>query len=115
MDLVNLIVGYNEVDSFSLDFCSNPIYSSQFACENNGQTWDNNVHRVPHNQIVGSGHSYDDFGAIVAGISSISNAPYANFLGDDRNMASSFYATVIGGIGNTASNTASHVSVKEPI
>jgi hypothetical protein len=48
---------------------------------------------------VGSGHSYDDFGAIVAGISSISNAPYANFLGDDRNMASSFYATSLVGLG----------------
>jgi len=108
--LGNLIVGYNEDDSFSLDFCSNPTYTSQQDCQNNGGIWDNNVHRGSHNLVVGIGHSYDDYGAVVAGISGISNAPHANVLGGDRNTASGLYSVVSGGVRNTASGINSSVS-----
>jgi len=95
--LGNLIIGYNETSSNSMEFCSNPSYSVESLCIRSGYQWDNNVRRGSHNLIVGANNSYDDYGSIIAGVGNTSNANYANVLGGIANYTAAVYSNISGG------------------
>lgn len=56
-----------------------------------------------HNLIVGPGHEYRSFGAIVLGYQNRAAAPYANVAGGAHNQATALGAMVAGGSFNLAS------------
>ncbi|MDC7690485.1 hypothetical protein [Vogesella indigofera] len=84
--LGNLIIGYNEDDTYE------------------------NVHDGPndrsgsHNLIVGPEHTYASFGGLVAGYGNFSRAPFSSILGGNKNNTTGMASTVAGGGSNTASS-----------
>lgn len=95
--LGNLIIGYNETSSSSIEFCSNHNYTVESQCTRGGYQWGNNVRRGSHNLIVGSNNSYDDYGSIIAGVGNTSNANYSNILGGIANYTAAVYSSISGG------------------
>jgi hypothetical protein len=64
----NLIVGYNETDpDGGLVLCSNGAFNTQPLCEANAAIWEGNQKTGSHYVVIGRGHSYTQFGGLVAG------------------------------------------------
>ncbi|MEJ2174811.1 MAG: hypothetical protein P8Y76_07850 [bacterium] len=63
-----------------------------------------------HNVVVGAGHSYTDRGGLVVGVANRITDRFATITGGLRNTASAPYANVSGGFLNTASGMFSSVS-----
>ncbi len=106
----NLIVGYDEEYLRPSDFCSDGAYNNQTDCVNNGAYWTNTFKSGSHNIVVGSGHSYSQYGGVVFGYRNVINRRYAVVSGGRYNTASGGYSSVSGGSSNTASGTDSSVS-----
>ena len=108
--LGNLIVGYNAEYVRSSYFCSDGAYDNQTDCESNGSYWWGSFKSGSHNLVVGSGHSYSQYGGVVFGERNVINGPYATVSGGYNNTARGWFSSVSGGIGNTASGKYSSVS-----
>ncbi len=109
--LGNLIVGYDEVNTW-LDYrCSLGDYIDQTTCELNGHTWSNSHKTGSHYLVLGSRNSYSQYGGMVAGGSNYANGVYSTVTGGFVNTASGSFSSVSGGGNyNTASGYASSVS-----
>ncbi len=108
--LGNLIVGYNEEYVRPSDFCSDGAYDNQSNCESNGNYWAGSFKSGSHNLVVGSGHSYSQYGGVVFGYQNVINGSYATVSGGNANTASGLSSSVSGGEANTASGWSSSVS-----
>ncbi len=106
----NLIVGYNEEYVSSSDFCADGAYDNRTDCENNGAYWAGSFKSGSHNLVVGSGHSYSQYGGVVFGYRNIINRANATVTGGRFNLASGINSNVSGGDSNTSSGYASSVS-----
>jgi hypothetical protein len=97
----NLIVGYNETNPGTvmplLLICSDGAYRDQQSCTANGGVWGANQRTGSHNLVIGTWHSYTQYGGVVAGHSNAINRGYANVTGGGFNIASGFVSTVSGG------------------
>jgi hypothetical protein len=97
----NLIVGYNETNPGTvmplLLICSDGAYLDQASCAANGGVWGANQRTGSHNLVIGTWHSYTQYGGVVAGHSNAINRGYANVTGGGFNIASGFVSTVSGG------------------
>jgi hypothetical protein len=121
----NLIIGYDETDASALTVCTYGAFLDQASCEAAEETWGNNHKSGSHNLIIGPGHSYSQFGGLVAGHTNVVNffhssvtggqyntaaGPYSSVSGGQYNIASQYYSSVSGGMYNTASGQFSSVS-----
>jgi hypothetical protein len=97
----NLIVGYNETNPGTgmplLLICSDGAYLDQASCTANGGVWGANQRTGSHNLVIGTWHSYTQYGGVVAGHSNAINRGYANVTGGGFNIASGFLSSVSGG------------------
>ncbi len=109
--LGNVIIGYNDQQSgFGLEFCSDPDYSNETDCTNNGGVWQNNVTTGSHNLIIGIGHSYTSYGGFIAGAYNVINNIHSSVGGGSNNIANGDTSSVSGGRGNSAGAFYSSVS-----
>lgn len=114
--LGNLIVGYDVADGSGNYHCTVGTYgdnvpTDESTCAQEGGVWTNTGFKTgSHNLVMGRGNNYSSYGAIVAGDSNTSNAPYANVLSGRFNTAQGWYSSVSGGHRNQASGHASSIS-----
>jgi hypothetical protein len=107
----NLIVGYNETDpSNSLQICSNGAYADQTTCMTNGGVWGANQHAGSHNVVIGSQHSYTQYGGLVAGFNNAITNGYVSVSAGTFNVARGLESAVGGGANNAASGAASSIT-----
>lgn len=107
--LGNLIVGYDEENTFLEEFCSDGEMDRD-ACLGSGGSWSNSHKTGSHYLVAGSANSYSQFGGIVAGTRNASTGPYASVTGGEDNRASGSSAAVSGGGSNVASGSSSSIS-----
>jgi hypothetical protein len=107
----NLIVGYNETDpSNSLQICSNGAYADQMTCTTNGGVWGANQRPGSHNVVIGSQHSYTQYGGFVAGFNNAITNGYVSVSAGTFNVARGLESAVGGGANNAASGAASSIT-----
>jgi uncharacterized coiled-coil protein SlyX len=111
--LGNLIVGYDEVNTFltiSLTHCSDGDYGDQASCEDAGEVWSHSHKSGSHYLVAGSQNNYSQFGGIVTGYRNFATNGYSTVTGGTGNIARGRSSSVSGGALNTASGTYSSVS-----
>jgi hypothetical protein len=96
----NIIVGYDEVDESAPNTCSYGEFVDQTTCEDGGETWGASHKTGSHNLVVGLGHSYSQYGGLVAGQSNVINFLHTSVTGGLNNIASGSWAHVSGGHSN---------------
>ncbi|MEN0062219.1 MAG: hypothetical protein AAGA48_08705 [Myxococcota bacterium] len=101
--LGNLVVGYDEPRIDGVPVCSHGQYRDQQSCEANGLVWTDNHKSGSHNLIVGSEHSYSQFGSTLLGQENTVNNAFATITGGRLNLALGTNSSVTGGSGNLAS------------
>ena len=114
----NLIIGYDENISITgssfctlFDFTNNTPYTNQLDCENAGGSWGSTSQKLgSHNIAIGQGHSYTQYGGLLAGSNNIVAAPNASISGGSRNLAPGYYSSISGGFSSLALGYASSVS-----
>jgi hypothetical protein len=93
----NLIIGYNEAESFALDACTDGNFLTEESCTLNGNQW-GQFHRTgSHNLIVGPNHSYSQYGGLVLGFANVVNRGSASISGGRLNISSGSLSTISGG------------------
>jgi len=108
--LGNLTIGYNEPSNSTVEFCSDPQYVTQAACEAGAEIWARNVRRGSHNFIIGLRNSYDNFASVLIGTDQISNANYSNLIGGSDNMNNGINSVIVGGSDHVINGASSVIS-----
>jgi hypothetical protein len=107
--LGNLVIGYDETRT-GVFVCSDGRYASQGVCENNGNVWAVSHKSGSHTLVIGPGHSYSQWGGLLAGYRNVVNGIAAAVSGGSDNQAGGAYSSVSGGGTNRASGANSSVS-----
>jgi hypothetical protein len=105
----NLIVGYDETDDGAPINCSYGEFVDETVCVEAGESWGQSHKSGSHNVVIGSGHSYSQYGGMVAGQANVINFIHATVTGGLNNIASGSWAHVSGGVSNVASGYYSSV------
>lgn len=110
--LGNLVVGYDESEdpATATSFCSDGYYDNSVDCINNGDTWAASQKTGSHNLVVGSEHSYTQYGGLVAGWKNRVTGIFATVSGGRKNSARGYYSSISGGGDNTATTSWAAVS-----
>jgi len=98
--LGNLYLGYNEMTPESTEFCLDATYSNQAQCESGNSTWLSGVRTGSHNLILGKGHSYLGYGAIIGGKNNVSNGNYSSVINGEANISAGKYSVIASGTVN---------------
>ena len=113
--LGNLIIGYDEQGTTSINRCSIGMNGTTQVnaanCLANGGTLSTTGFKTgSHYLVLGSENNYSSYGGLLAGLRNFSNSRYASVSGGAGNTASGYYSSVSGGYGNTASGVTASVS-----
>ncbi len=112
----NLIVGYNQRIGSSRAFCTTmdnleSAYTTQNDCEANAGIWGTAAQKLgSHNLLIGDGHSYTQFGALISGFNNVAAGAYTTISGGERNLANGVYSSISGGLVNITNGEHSSVS-----
>lgn len=108
--LGNLMIGYDEVNTWSFHRCSDGAYSDQAECEGAGEVWNITHKNGSHYLVLGSENNYSQYGGLVAGYRNFATRAYATITGGNLNTAMGEYSSVSGGWVNLAFGPCSSVS-----
>ena len=100
--LGNLYLGYNDTTPDTTEFCLDAQYFNEFQCEEGNSIWLSNVRTGSHNLILGKGHSYLGYGAIIGGKNNVSIGNYSSVLNGEANISAGKYSVVTSGEINRA-------------
>ena len=94
----NVIIGYDEVNTWDFNRCSDGQYANQVDCESAGEIWDITHKTGSHNLVLGSENSYSQYGGLVAGYRNFINRSYATISGGALNTAMGEFSSIMGGV-----------------
>ena len=93
----NVVIGYDEANTWDFNRCSDGVYTSQVDCESAGEIWDITHKSGSHNLVLGSENSYSQYGGLVAGYRNFINRSYATISGGALNTAMGEFSSIMGG------------------
>ena len=93
----NLIIGYNEAESFALDTCSNGAWLTEENCTSNDFAWGQFIRDGSHNVVIGPNHSYSRAGGLVLGFANVVNRDSASVSAGRLNSAAGSFSSISGG------------------